>query len=462
MPYRAREEAVARARRFGRPVLASVTVPLPDGLDVAAATFASRRADERWFVWEQPDRDGFAIGALGAAVTVDAVPTQDRFAQAARACSDTMRDAVRDDDLDVPATGPLWVGGFSFFPDGCAAAEWSSFPVTSLSLPELSLTRSGGAAHATLNVMCRAGDDPQELAARPAGRLAGLSTDPLPLVDPDPAGGYEIASVLPPTDFERAVEEGARLVRAGAVEKLVLAREVRVSAARPFNPAAVFGALRSAYPSCYCFCAGTPEAAFIGASPELLVRRAGAVVSTVALAGSTRRSADPAVDDHLGERLLRSAKDREEHRIVVDTIERSLEPLSVWVTPAEEPALVKVANIQHLATPVRAQLAQPLSVVELAGALHPTSAVGGEPWARAEPLVRELEQMDRGWYAAPVGWMDAFEDGEFCVGLRCGLIAGRVAHCFAGGGVVGESQPDAELAETEVKLMAVLPALTGS
>ncbi len=95
---------------------------------------------------------------------------------------------------------------------------------------------------------------------------------------------------------------------------------------------------------------------------------------------------------------------------------------------------MKVANIQHLATPVRAQLAQPLSVVDLAGALHPTSAVGGEPWARAEPLVRELERMDRGWYAAPVGWMDAFEDGEFCVALRCGLLAGRVAHCFAGGG----------------------------
>ena len=455
-------EAVARARRFGRPVLASVTVPLEGEVDVAAATFASRRADERWFVWEQPDRDGFAIGALGAAVTVDAVPGRNRFAQAAQMCSDVFRDAVRGEDIDAPATGPIWVGGFSFYADGCSAPEWSSFTATGLALPHLSIARSGSATHATLNVMCRESDDPRRLAARAAGRLGALSTDPLPLVDPDPAGGYEIASVRPPEDFERAVDEGARLVRAGAVEKLVLAREVRVSAARPFNPGAVFGALRAAYPSCYCFCAGTPEAAFIGASPELLVRRAGSVLSTVALAGSTRRSADPAVDDHLGERLLHSGKDREEHAIVVDTIERSLEPLSVWVTPAEEPALVKVANIQHLATPVRAQLAQPRSVVDLVGALHPTSAVGGEPWAKAEPLVRELEQMDRGWYAAPVGWMDSFEDGEFCVALRCGLLAGRVAHCFAGGGVVGESQPDAELAETEVKLMALLPALTGS
>jgi salicylate biosynthesis isochorismate synthase/menaquinone-specific isochorismate synthase len=456
------EEAVARARRFGRPVLASVTVRLADDVDVAACTFASRRADERWFVWEQPDRGGFAVGALGAAVLVDAAPTEDRFAQAARACSEAMRDAVHAEQLDHPASGPLWVGGFSFFPDGCSSPAWSSFPPTALAMPELSLTRSDGAVHATLNVMCRAGDDPRDVAARAAARLAGLNMQPLPLVDPDPAGGYEISSVRSPTDFEQAVGEGARLVRTGAVEKLVLAREVQVSAARPFNPAAVFGALRSAYPSCYCFCAGTPEAAFIGASPELLVRRAGAVLSTVALAGSTRRSADPAVDDHLGERLLHSAKEREEHRIVVRTIERSLAPLSVWVTPADEPALVRVANIQHLATPVRAQLAQPLSVVELAGALHPTAAVGGEPWARAEPLVRELEQLDRGWYAAPLGWMDAFEDGEFCVGLRCGLLEGRIAHCFAGGGVVGESQPDAELAETEVKLSALLPALTGS
>ena len=308
------EEAVARARRFGRPVLASVTVPLPGDIDVAAATFASRRADERWFVWEQPDRDGFAIGALGAVVTVDAVPAQDRFAHAARACSDAMRDAVRDDDLDAPATGPLWVGGFSFFPDGCAADEWSSFPVTALSLPELSLATIG---------RNRSRDAQRDVprGRRPAGARGARRRDASrrsatirsPLVDPDPAGGYEISSVLPPTDFERAVEEGARHVRAGTVEKLVLAREVQVSAARPFNPAAVFGALRAAYPSCYCFCAGTPEAAFIGASPELLVRRAGAVVSTVALAGSTRRSADPAVDDHLGERLLRSAKDREEH-----------------------------------------------------------------------------------------------------------------------------------------------------
>ena len=170
-------------------------------------------------------------------------------------------------------------------------------------------------------------------------------------------------------------------IRAGELEKVVLAREVVVEAPQAHEPAGIYGALRELFASCFCFCCGSPEAAFLGASPELLVRRAGAGAATVALAGSTRRSADPAVDDHLGEQLLRSAKERREHEIVVRRIERALRNQSVWVEAAPEPGLVKVANIQHLATPIRAQLAEPRSAIELAGLLHPTPAVGGEPRA---------------------------------------------------------------------------------
>ena len=151
---------------------------------------------------------------------------------------------------------------------------------------------------------------------------------------------------------------------------------------------------------------------------------------TLALAGSTRRSADPAVDDHLGEQLLRSAKDREEQVIVSRRIERTLRPHAVWVTAAPEPVLVRVANIQHLATPIRAQLASPIGAVELAGMLHPTPAVGGEPLEVAAPMIPALEGLDRGWYAGPVGWTDTSEDGEFCVALRCALLTGPVARCM--------------------------------
>jgi salicylate biosynthesis isochorismate synthase/menaquinone-specific isochorismate synthase len=295
---------------------------------------------------------------------------------------------------------------------------------------------------------------------RTLARLAELKPASMPLIDPDPARRTRVASAAPPAHYEQAVERAVERIRAGELQKVVLAREVRAHAAAAHDPGAVVGALRDAFPACFCWCVGTPELAFVGASPELLVRRDGARAQTVALAGTTRRSADPAVDDHLGEQLLRSVKDREEQDIVVRRIERTLEPVSVWVTAADEPVLVKVQNVQHLATPIRAQLADPLPAVELAGMLLPTPAVGGEPREAALPLIPALEGLDRGWYAGAVGWTDLGEDGEFCVALRCALLRGEIAHLYAGCGIVRDSAPAEELAESEVKLEALLPLLS--
>jgi menaquinone-specific isochorismate synthase len=456
-------EAVDRAARLGRPVVASASIALESELDVAATVFGNRAASETYFVWEQPERDGFALGCLGSTVTIEGIAGADRFGAAASRCAEAVHEAaIEPVPGQVPGAGPVWTGGFAFAPDGGATPEWRSLPPAAMTLPAVSLARQGDATIATLNVQCRAEDDPGELVAAAAARLEGMRPGSMPLQDPDPLEGFEIASALPPEHYEQAVLEGRRRIHEGDLEKVVLAREVRVEARARFSPGAVFGGLRAAFPACFCFCAGTPEVTFIGASPELLVRREGATVSTVAMAGSTRRSADPAVDDHLGQRLLQSAKDREEHRIVARRIERTLEPLSVWVASAEEPALVKVENIQHLATPIRAQLAEPRSAVELAGVLHPTPAVGGEPTGAACELIDRLEELDRGWYAAPVGWMDVADDGEFCVAIRSTLLEGRTAHCYAGCGVVADSEPEAELAESEVKLQTLLAVLTGS
>jgi salicylate biosynthesis isochorismate synthase/menaquinone-specific isochorismate synthase len=283
----------------------------------------------------------------------------------------------------------------------------------------------------------------------------------LPLLDPAPAGRFRIDSVAPPEHYEAAVARAVERIRAGAFEKIVLAREVTVSAPTPHDAAAVFGVLRAGFQSCYVFCAGRGDTAFVAASPELLIRRDGHRAQTVALAGSTRRSADPAVDNHLGEQLLRSDKDREEQAIVVRRISRALRPHSVWVAAPDEPEVIKVANIQHLATPIRAQLAHPIGALELAGLLHPTPAVGGEPHALAAPLIPALEGLDRGWYAGAIGWTDANDDGEFCVALRCALLRGREARLYAGVGVVRDSDPASELNETEIKLGALLPVLAG-
>jgi salicylate biosynthesis isochorismate synthase/menaquinone-specific isochorismate synthase len=325
----------------------------------------------------------------------------------------------------------------------------------------VALARRAGAVRLTLSALVAPDDTPAEVAARLEDRLERLDTAPLGLLDPAPAVPARVSSAMPPEHYVSAVARGVERIRAGELEKIVLAREVLVRTSEPHDPAAIFGVLRDAFPGCYVFCAGTSEGALVAASPELLVRREGQRASTVALAGSTRRSADPAVDDHLGEQLLRSAKDREEQAIVVRRIERTLRALALWVTAPAEPVLVRMANIQHLATPIRAQLAEPIGAVDLAGLLHPTPAVAGEPFAAARRLIPALEGLDRGWYAGPVGWVDAAQDGEFCVALRCALLRGAVAHCYAGVGVVRDSDPAAELAETEVKLAALLPVLAG-
>ncbi len=369
--------------------------------------------------------------------------------------------ASEPDDLP-PGAGPLWVGGMSFSEQAASGGVWASLPPALLTMPEALIVRSAGRHLLTVCALAGAGADPSALGDRIAARLAGLREQPLPPLDPAPGGPVEVRSARPPASYEQAVADAVATIRGGRIDKLVLAREVRVTVPAAHSPASLFGALREAFSSCFCFCVGTPEAAFIGASPELLVRRSGAVAATVALAGSARRSADPAVDDHLGEQLLHSAKDRSEHAIVAKRIERRLGPVSVWVESAAEPVVIRVANIQHLATPIHAQLAESHSVLELAELLHPTPAVGPEPrGAEGERLIAGLEQLDRGWYAGPVGWMDAVEDGEFCVALRSALLRDRTAHLYAGAGIVADSDPAAELAETEIKLGALLPLLAG-
>ena len=454
------ERAVARARRSGRPAIAAVTTRVGADVDPAGVVLASRQEDEPWFCFEQPDRNGSAIGALGSIVRV-AATGENRFTAAAADWRALLADAEAD-PCDGPAgAGLIAVGGFTFAPDGATEPQWDGFEPGLLDVPAIALARRDGDVRLTVALSATPEDVAEQLVGRVVRRLSALRQAPLPLIDPAPAGRFSIASSAPPEDYEAAVAEAVRRIRAGRFEKVVLAREVVVRAPEPHDAAAVFGVLRASFESCYVFCVGRGDGALVAASPELLVRRDGLRAQTVALAGSTRRSADPDVDAHLAERLLGSGKDLEEHAIVCRQIARALRPYAVWVAAPDEPVIVKVANIQHLATPIRAQLLAPVSAIELAGALHPTPAVGGAPHAEATQQIPALERLDRGWYAGPVGWTDANEDGEFCVALRCALLRGEEARLFAGVGVVRDSDPAAELAETEVKLGALLPVLSG-
>jgi salicylate biosynthesis isochorismate synthase/menaquinone-specific isochorismate synthase len=386
---------------------------------------------------------------------------RDRFVSVSERWRAIAAGAIADEPKGPPGSGLVALGGFAFAPEGCGSPQWDGFEPASLVVPECSLARKAGQVWMTVNVSVAPDDTVEELQAGFERRFAEFREVPLPLLDPAPTGKYKVLGPMPPSHYEEAVARAVERIRGGELEKVVLAREVEVHAPAPHDAPAVLGLLREAFPSCYVFAVGRGEAAFIAASPELLIRREGQRASTVALAGSIRRSADPAVDDHLGEQLLQSEKDREENAIVARRIARALGPHSVWVTAAPEPVLVRVANIQHLGAPMRAQLRSPIGAIELAGLLHPTPAVGGEPGEVAEKLIPALEGLDRGWYAGPVGWTDATGDGEFCVALRCALLRGQLARCYAGCGIVRDSDPAAELAESEVKLEAMLPLLAG-
>ncbi len=441
-------------------MLVSVTGRSPRAGDPSAIVAASRREDEPWFALEQPDRQGWALAALGAVKSLESVAPA-RFAQTASSWRGVVEGALADPIDGPPGSGLVAVGGFAFAPDGGDSPPWRGFAAASLLVPELSFARMAGSSWLTVNLEVAGDDTVEGLELRVWQRLDELDDRELPLLDPAPAGSYEVLSSMPPAHYEAAVARAVERIRAGELEKVVLARQVEVHAPIDHDPGAVIGILRDAFPSCYVFAVGRGDATFMAASPELLVRREGQRASTVALAGSTRRSADPAIDDHLAEQLLQSEKDTEENLIVARRIARALKPHSVWVTVAPELSVIRVANIQHLASPIRAQLASPIDAIELAGLLHPTPAVGGEPTESATAMIPALEGLDRGWYAGPVGWTDSTGDGEFCVALRCALLRGRLAHCYAGGGIVRDSDPASELAETEIKLGAMLPVLAG-
>ncbi|HXF74368.1 MAG TPA: isochorismate synthase [Actinomycetota bacterium] len=264
-----------------------------------------------------------------------------------------------------------------------------------------------------------------------------------------------------PEGYLAIVGEALGRIRAGRLRKVVLARSVLVDAGRVLDPVELARRLRAVDPEHFAFAA--PSAlggVLVGASPELLVRRVGRVVESAPLAGSAPRSGDPGEDRALSEALLASAKDREEHAVVVEAVADLLRPFCEELAWDPEPVLLSTANVWHLATRFRGVLRDPPpSALELASALHPTPAVGGAPREEALRTIAELEPFDRGSYAGPVGWMDARGDGEWAIALRCAELVGTRARLYAGAGIVAGSVPELELDETERKFRAFLDSL---
>lgn len=253
------------------------------------------------------------------------------------------------------------------------------------------------------------------------------------------------------TDWMEAVANATAQIRAGQYDKVVLARDLEVWADHVLDPIALAERLAARFPSCMTFV----HEGFIGATPELLVERTGDVVESIVLAGT----AGP--DEAAGAALLASEKDQGEHAYARDSAVASLGPLLDGLEVDPAPWLLRLDNLQHLATRIRGRLRRPTHVLRLVAALHPTAAVGGTPREVAVPRIGPLEGMDRARYAGPIGVVRGNGDGTFGIALRCAQVTARRARLFAGCGIVSASLPEAELEETRLKLNAMQRALSG-
>lgn len=293
----------------------------------------------------------------------------------------------------------------------------------------------------------RAGPLPAGLTAdRPAGTAAPRFT-----VTPDPD----------PRLYVRAVGEAVARMRAGDYTKVVLARSLRLTTSAGLDLPPLVRALAECDPRCYTFAVDLGAGrTLLGASPELLVSRTDRRVVANPIAGSAARSADPAEDARRAAALLTSAKDRHEHAVVVDAVAATLRPLCATIDVPAEPSLLGTAAMWHLSTRITGEVADPAtSALALATRLHPTPAVCGSPVGRARAAIAEFEPFDRGFYSGMVGWGDTDGNGEWVVTIRCGIADGDTLRLYAGAGIVADSAPESELAETTAKFSTFLTAL---
>lgn len=296
-------------------------------------------------------------------------------------------------------------------------------------------------------------------------------TESLPDWTASPQPAVVDRQTLPPGSVHRErVAEAIRQLRDPLVpiDKVVLARALRLTASSAWDVRSVLRRLADADPAATVYLADLTPAgdtytgtALVGASPELLVAREGEMVICRPFAGSAPRSDDPAVDAANATALAASAKNRHEHQLVVDVMRQALEPLCVDLQIADEPELHGTDALWHLSTPVVGRLREKrTTAIDLALALHPTPAVGGVPADRAAALIGELEG-DRGFYAGAVGWCDSSGDGRWVVSIRCAVLSADryTALASAGGGIVAESDPDDEVDETTTKFRTILTGL---
>ncbi|MBA4138109.1 MAG: isochorismate synthase [Opitutus sp.] len=452
-------ECAEAARAAGRPQLVSISMAV-ESLDPLAVLESIFEAQELHFYTERPG-SGFAVAGAETVLEFSAQGAQ-RFAAAKHFIEQMLANTLAVGPLDEPFAGPHFFVAAGF---GHEAAADAPFPALRVFVPRWQVSRMGDGSVAVANLLITP-ELPLDLVTakvwkahakfRSFNYAAAHGHD-------RPSAPKRIEEIGGPASYQRAVALALEEIARGDYEKIVLARALRLTTAEAFHPLGVLNHLRQRYATCYAFSvANGGGQSFIGASPERLVRVASGRMHTEALAGSAPRGKSASEDAAFARGLLQSEKDLREHRIVIGSIGRRVADLGITLEHAPQPRLLPLANVQHLHTPISANVPAGVHILDLVARLHPTPAVGGTPREPAVAAIPRLESFARGLYAGTCGWVDHRGGGEFFVGLRSALVDGCTATAYAGAGIVAGSDPAQEFAETELKFKALVEALTES
>ncbi len=445
---------VAINRRYGR--LLSCSAPCAG---ISFAGFLAAAAGGARFYWEEPN-GAFAFAGAGTAVELMAWGPE-RFKRIAVDARELFEGARHEGD-DNPLSGPRLLGGFAFRNDFTPDNTWSIYSPAFFVLPHYQLVRDRDMMWLTINAQIPPEESPEslipDLTAALEQKIAQLKAAQASMDADEQSALIGVDYPMRYPTWESIISDATERIRAGALRKVVLARAAELRFESPVKLLPILCHLAAQYADCYRFLfEPRPRYAFYGASPELLASTRGRALETMALAGSAARGDNDEADRRLGDMLLGNAKERTEHEIVVEKMRDRLAPMteSLEISPT---ALLKLSNIQHINTPIRGTLKRKNGILPPVEALHPTPALGGDPRPDALRLIRELEPIPRGWYGAPVGWIDSSLDGQFAVAIRSAVAQESRAWIYAGAGIVAESTPDLEWAETELKFRPMLDA----
>ena len=449
-------QAIERAKQTKDEIFVSVTIETTYS-DPLAVVEKIHLPNDPLCYFEKPSSD-FAI-ACGEFIAESTFDSSKRFRKAKNWADTIFGKTLVAGDHQRAGTGPTLFMAATF-EDQTEHSE--SPPALQVFLPRWQVVRQGGSHFVVINAKIDQDSRADILTENLTESIKRIKEVPSDLFHSAPHKSVELGTPVEEFDYEKAVGVALSRIKGGELSKIVLARKLTYPVSNELPTFSIAHVLRERFPDCFTFCLATPgNGMMVGATPETLAKVSGNSLETEALAGSAPRGPSAGKDAHWGKTLLARDKEALEHRLVIDSMKRRLSSIGLESCQEGRSRLLRLANLQHIRTPLRATLPPGIHPFDALAALHPTPAMGGTPRAAALSAVRELEGSPRGWYSGVTGWLDSKGRGEFIVPIRCGKITQDTLTLYAGAGLVEGSVPEQEKIETDWKLQAMLEVITG-